>query len=351
MIDLGRLAWNIVAKYKDKKISDAGNPIYMYSDRQIARRNNDKAKRLEKLNSSLKDLRREVKKDLTSDNAEERLVALAAALIDHTYERVGNEDSADEGHYGVTGWLKSHIKFSGGTATVKYVGKSGVKQSKTVDDADILKALKRACSEASGDSVFEQDDVKVNAAKVNDFLKKHKVTAKDLRGFHANREMREALKKVRSGKLPEDAKEAAKKLKDEWKKALEEVAALIGHEPATLASQYLVPGLKDAYLKDGTVMAKMTKNSSAIENISFRFQGNRVDLSIVNSHSKQGGYGQVLVDENLASMLKAGKPRFEESLLNAIGAKVAALGVRAGWRPGSQWDWDEFAREIVVIPV
>lgn len=248
----------VAARYKSKKETDAGNTVYLYSERQIANRNKKKAERLEKLSKSIHKLRSQVKKDLKSKDSSTKLTALAVALIDHTFERVGNDESADEGHFGVTGWQKSHVSFGKNNATIKYVGKSGVKQNKTVSDEAILSVLRDVHKTAKGDSLFEG----VDASKVNSYLEKFDVTAKDLRGFHANREMRERLKAQRKGALPEDKKAREKQLKKEWKKALEETAKAVGHEPSTLGSQYLVPGLEDAFMKDGTVPEKMKIASS-----------------------------------------------------------------------------------------
>jgi hypothetical protein len=193
-----------------------------------------------------------------------RLTALAVALMDETYERVGNEGSAKEGHYGVTGWKVKHVKFSGSKATLSYVGKSGVKQTKTVTNAMALKVLKDAVKGKDPDEeiLCEGDDCRITAEKVNAYLKPFDVTAKDLRGLHANEEMKSRLKAQRKGKLPTDKKERESKLKEEFKAALEAAAEAVGHEPSTLKSQYLVPGLEDAYLKDGTVPAALDKTGS-----------------------------------------------------------------------------------------
>lgn len=259
-------ALRVAARYQDKKVTEKGNTVYMYSEGQIAHRNRKKAERIEKLKKSIDKLRTQVDKDLESDDSSTRLAALAVALMDHTYERVGNEDSADDGHYGVTGWLKSHVKLNSKGATISYVGKSGVKHSKKVTDPKILKALRKACDEVEGDDacLFHYEDGIVDAKKVNAYLKPFDVTAKDIRGFHANREMQEALKQIRSkGKeLPKDRKEKDKILKDEFKKALEQVAKAVGHEPATLRSQYLVPKLEDVYMKNGEVLEKFTAKSA-----------------------------------------------------------------------------------------
>jgi DNA topoisomerase IB len=268
------LAARVAARYKGKKkvpSEDGGTTtVYEYSDQQVSRRNNEKAKRLEKLRASIGKLRAQVAKDLSSTSPEKQLTALVVALIDETFERVGNDQSAKDGHFGVTGWTKSHVKMTQGKATITYVGKSGVKQKKTVK-GPALKALRDAFARCEGeDCLFDYDGGSVDATKVNAYLKKFKVTAKDLRGFHANEEMRKALKAARKGKLPSDPKKRKEKLKGEWDKALETAAGAVGHEASTLKSQYLVPGLEDNFLKDGTVMEKLDKKASA-ESVAARF--------------------------------------------------------------------------------
>jgi DNA topoisomerase IB len=137
------LTARLAAKYKDKKKTDKGGTVYLYSDKQIEHRNREKAKRIEKLRGKIGELRAKVKRDLRSDDPETKLTALAVALMDETYERVGNEESADDGHFGVTGWQKSHVTFGKGRAKLKYVGKAGVKHDKQVTDKAILTALRR----------------------------------------------------------------------------------------------------------------------------------------------------------------------------------------------------------------
>lgn len=255
----------LAARYKKKKKvkTEGGDEmtVYEYSDRQIANRNKKKAERIEKLRKSIGSLRTKIKKDLKSSDPEKSLTALVVALIDHTYERVGNEGSAKDGHYGVTGWQKKHVTFSPKGATIRYVGKSGVKHEKKVTDAGIKQALRNAYEACDGDTscLFSGDWGSVTAEKVNEYLDPFDVTAKDLRGFHANREMSERLKAVRSKgkKIPEEKKAREKLLKGEFLKALDETAEAVGHEASTLRSQYLVPGLEESYLKDGTVSDKL----------------------------------------------------------------------------------------------
>ena len=246
-IDLSKYAKDKDHDYVSKKKEESGNITYLYDEKHIAARNRKKEKRLQKLNKSLKNMRSEVKKDLTSDDDKTRLVALAIALIDETYERIGNEESASElKHYGVTGWLLKHVSFGKGKATIKYVGKAGVKQQKEIKDKAILTALKRACEDKSkGDRILDG----ISAKAVNAYLHQFGITAKDIRGFHANKEMLRSLKENGKGKLPKDGKEREKVLKERFKDALEDAAKKVGHEPSTLKRQYLLPRIEQNFLE------------------------------------------------------------------------------------------------------
>lgn len=300
------------ARYKNKKevpkADGSGMTVYEYSEGQVQHRNREKAKRVEKLRGSIDSLRKDVTKGLKSGDEKTRLVALAVGLMDHTYERVGNAGSAKEGHFGVTGWQKKHISFSGGKATVKYVGKSGVGQTKTVTDKALVTALKAACEGSKdGDCVTGA----ITASDVNKYLKAHDITAKDIRGFHANSEVQARLKAIRAkgGKLPSDPKEKAKKLKEEFTQALEEAAEMVGHKATTLKSQYLVPGLERNYLeRGGEVVDNLAKQGG--------------------STPKQGARPIRLSPQSLKMIEVMGKKGGKTSMvnMNLLGDVLAALG-------------------------
>lgn len=270
---LDSMALRVAARYKSKKKikTESGEDmtVYEYSDRQIAKRNKDKADRVEKLRTSMGKLRTKVKSDLKKSDTKTKLTALAVALIDHTYERVGNDGSADEGHFGVTGWQRGHISFGNGSASIKYVGKSGVKHEKKVTDGQILTALRSAYDGVKGDKtcIFAHDDACVTSKEVNEYLSDFDITAKDIRGLHANTEVQERLKKIRAkgSKLPTDRKERGKILKNEFKEAIEGAAEAVGHEASTLRSQYLVPSMEEAYLKDGSVIEKLNEKVAGFD--------------------------------------------------------------------------------------
>jgi len=269
----------VAARYQEKKEvpkaeGKGTTTVYEYSDRQVALRNHDKAERVEKLRGKIGDLREKYRKDLTAKDEQTRNTALAVALIDETFERVGNMESAADGHFGVTGWKVKHITFKDGKAVVKYVGKSGVKQEKVVESKPVLKALKDAVrGKGDEDLVCEGEDCEVTSVEVNAYLEPFDVTAKDLRGFHANSEMQKRLKAIRSkgGALPKNPKEKKEKLKTEFQEALDATAEAVGHEASTLKSQYLVPGLEEEFLKDGEVSKKLDKRGSIYARVANRW--------------------------------------------------------------------------------
>lgn len=254
------------AKYKGKRTDDEGNVHYEYSPKQVEHRHREKAKRVENLRTSMPKLRKQVEKDLGSDDPKTKLTALAIALIDETYERPGNDTSAAEGHVGVTGWQAGQISFGGKGATIKYTGKSGVKHEKKVSNAKVVKALRELINDKDDSTKILSFDCEgkescVSASDVNSYLKDFGVTAKDLRGYHANDEMKSRLRALRDKgpTLPRSRKEKDKILKKEFEEALKETAQAVGHEPATLRKDYLVPGLEDSYLHNGSVEDRHTK--------------------------------------------------------------------------------------------
>ena len=269
----------VAARYKSKKTvkteDGEGSVHYEYGPRQLANRDKEKAKRVDKLRKSISDLRAKVRKDLNSKDAKTRLSALAVALLDETIERIGNHESAEDGHFGVTGWKKSHITFKGDTATLKYVGKSGVKHEKAVEKASLVSALKKLVTGKSDeDCVFSDEDTSLDPEDVNEYLKDFDVTAKDIRGYRANDEMCKALSAERAKgpkELPRLRKDRDKVLKAEFTRALETVADIVGHEPTTLRSEYLVPDLEPTYMKDGEVLESLNPKTASVSRVASQF--------------------------------------------------------------------------------
>jgi DNA topoisomerase-1 len=181
-------------------------------------------------------------------NEKDALTALVIAILLNTSERIGNEDSADNGHYGVTGFKKKHIKIDGNTIYLKYVGKSGVEHEKSFSDKLIAKALKKAIKNSPNNYVFcTSDGFRIKADRVNRYLDEYNISAKSIRGYNANNLISQKLKKV---EIPD----TETKRKTLFNKVARQVAEKIGHGVPTLKKHYMMPELADNYIFDAEIV-------------------------------------------------------------------------------------------------
>lgn len=220
----------------------------------------DKAKRVESLRQNIEDLRDQVDDDLDADDTETKFTALAVKMIDETYARVGNRESVKErSHYGISQLECRHFDFTNGKAKIEYTGKKGVDQEKEIDDDRAVSILKDRCDDVNKNECifcFEKDgrQRRISPDQINDYLDDFDITSKDIRGFHANDEMKNALEEIRddNGSLPDDEDEREDQLDEEFNEALDRVSDLLGHEASTLKSSYLVPHFEDEFKDSGS---------------------------------------------------------------------------------------------------
>lgn len=216
--------------YLEKKKTDKGY-VWVYGPKHIERRWKEKKEKLERLEKNIEDLRKQYEKDLSDEDLRIRAEATIVGVLDDTAMRVGNEESVKEhGTFGATTLQVRHLTFSGNKTRFRFVGKDQVKQDVETNNPKITKVLKELVKgKKDKDFVFEIDGVKIWDRAINRYLKQFDISAKDLRGFQANRIMKDVLKDK------------------DWKDALEETAETVGHEPATLKNQYLDPALVEKY--------------------------------------------------------------------------------------------------------
>jgi DNA topoisomerase IB len=232
-------------KYKSKEVTEAGNVMYRYSAQQVARRDNEKAGQVGKLDRRIGKIRSRISTDLKSRDRRLSQHALAAMLLLETGIRPGNAKSAKDGHYGLLYLLPRHLK---GDRLI-YVGKDGVKQNKKLP-AGCAKRLRR--HDRRGVRMLAP----VTPSSLRAYVEKWGVRPKDFRQARANSLMAKRLKSARRNaprSLPNKLKDRKKTLQPGFQKALEQTAAEMGHKPATLRSAYLVPGMADEYLRSGKV--------------------------------------------------------------------------------------------------
>lgn len=234
----GKGAW--IEKWQSPK---TGKWVHNYTLAFMEKRAEKKFVDNRRFAAALGDVRAQVSKDLGRDGSKAQLCALAVALIDQGYFRVGNEESDDNGVYGVTTLEARHVDVrAGGEVQFEYVGKKSVEQHRVVVDKQIAKVLQRLLAKAKPDErlLVHGKDV-IDAGDVNRYLDKFDVTAKQFRTFHATRLLHEQLSEQRD--VPKEQRAAVVTA------AFEHVAALLGHTPAVCQQSYVDPTVVTAYLE------------------------------------------------------------------------------------------------------
>jgi len=202
------------------------------------------------LSENIQGLRNKVTRDLKSDDERTQLTALVVAIMDKTAERVGNDASAEEDHVGITGLKKKHIRVEGSKVMLNYTGKSSVEHEKEFTNeamAKILSGLLKRADKSDSFVMVTEDGFKIKADRINRYLDEFDVTAKDIRGYSANRMVIECLK--RQDKIKEENDRHKK-----FNEIIKKVAERVGHGPATLRKHYLLPDLEKGYVKNGKIM-------------------------------------------------------------------------------------------------
>lgn len=215
--------------YKEKKKTDKGY-VWVYDEKHVEKRWKEKKEKIKKLEKELKKVREQYQKDLTSDNERARAIAAIVGIMDDTAMRIGNEESAKEGTYGASTLKVKHVKGGKGNMTFDFPGKGAVEQNVVLKNNKVIKVVRDLMKgKKKDDFIFEVDGKKIWDRAVNRYLSSFDISAKDLRGFHANRLMKDMLKKK------------------DFDEALKEVAEIVGHEQATLKNQYLDPELVEKH--------------------------------------------------------------------------------------------------------
>jgi DNA topoisomerase-1 len=222
--------------------------IREYSAEELEARALKKKGAIKNLSSNIRKLRSKVNEDLKSDNEKDFLTALAVYTMLETSERVGNGTSAENGHFGVTGFRKKHVKISDGSVDFKYTGKSGVDHDKKINNSRLANNLSIAIKNSPSDKVFTTSDgFDIKNDRINRYLRVFGVKAKDLRGYSANKWIVSKLKRL----TPE---ETDKKRKTQFNKVVKEVAAKVGHGGATLKKHYMIPELQSNWIDNSKVI-------------------------------------------------------------------------------------------------
>ena len=229
-----------------------GRKQYRYHAKWRATRDEGKFARLVKFGERLPHLRRVLRRDLAQPGLpESKVLAVIVSLLAETGIRVGNEEYAkSNGSYGLTTLRARHVTFlREGRAMLRFRGKSGQEHEARIDNARLVRILRRV-QQLPGQMLFQYvDDVgerkAVDSGLVNDYLRSamgEEFTAKDFRTWAGTLG---AITELSRTELPETPSERA--LAASIAGVVKEVAARLRNTPAVCRNSYIDPAVFDAW--------------------------------------------------------------------------------------------------------
>lgn len=214
-------------------------------EKEIKKRWDSKRESIYSLISNIDRLKRNVRNDLVSCNEKDRITALIVRIMLYTSERVGNEESASNGHFGVTQFQNKHIKVDGNRILLDYVGKSGVEHEKSFSDETSAVIIRDLLSRKNQFIFTTKDGFRVKPDRVNRYLSNFNAKSKDIRGYNANRMM--VIELSRIGKVEEKLRPKT------FNESLRKIGAKVGHGASTLRTHYLLPEVEESFYKNGFI--------------------------------------------------------------------------------------------------
>jgi DNA topoisomerase I len=237
-----------------------GRKQYRYHPRFREKRESAKYEHLLDFARALPRIRAAVARDMAAPGlSRDKVIATVIYLLEATLIRVGNSDYARQNKsYGLTTMHDPHVRVAGAQLTFDFMGKSGRAWHVTIKDKRIARIVK-ACRDLPGRQLFQYVDdegrrQRVNAADVNDYLKRtsgREVTAKDFRTWAGT--LMAALT-LAEEKAPASAAEAKRVIRG----AVTNISGRLGNTVAICRKCYVHPAVIDSYMK-GTLARRFTR--------------------------------------------------------------------------------------------
>jgi DNA topoisomerase IB len=229
-----------------------GRKQYRYHAKWRATRDAGKFDKLIRFGERLPRLRRILRRDLGLPGLPEpKVLAVIVSLLANTGIRIGNEEYArSNGSYGLTTLRDRHVTFvREGRALLRFRGKSGQPHEVGIDDARLVRILRR-CQQLPGQTLFQYIDDDgarrpVDSGMVNQYLRDamgEEFTAKDFRTWGGTVS---AIALLARTPLPESGSERA--LKSALVDVVRAVADRLGNTPAVCRSSYIDPRVFEAW--------------------------------------------------------------------------------------------------------
>jgi DNA topoisomerase IB len=211
-------------------------------------------------------LRRQLAVDLKREGLpREKILATVVSLLAETLVRVGNTRySVENGSFGLTTLRTRHLEILRGHALFRFRGKGGQKHEVVVDDARLVRLLRR-CQQLPGQLLFQYvaengPPQPIDSGMVNDYLRASMGAEFSARNFRTWGATLHALALLAPVGRPdvEDGREAAAILNN----AIAEVARALRNTPAVCRSSYIHPAVLEGW-KDGSLQKRVSPRDIA----------------------------------------------------------------------------------------
>jgi len=237
----------------------AGRRQYLYHDLWRKRRDQEKFDHMLEFAQALPRLRSVTARRLgLKDLGRDRVLSCAVRLLDLGFFRVGGEEYAENGSYGLATLEKRHVEIVGdGTIVFDYVAKGGKRRVQSVVDDKVLEAVRALTRRRGGGAPLlayksgRWSDV--HSSEINDYIKEitgAEFTAKDFRTWHAT-----VLAAIALAVSTEAQTKAARERA--IARAVGEVAHYLGNTPAVCRASYIDPRVVDSYRAKQTIAAAL----------------------------------------------------------------------------------------------
>jgi DNA topoisomerase I len=244
----------------------AGRRQYLYHEKWLEERAEEKFDRVLEMSKSLPDMRRRINADLRRRGLDrDRVLALALQLLDLGYFRAGGEQYAEENNsFGIATLLCEHVSLQRQAVEFDFPAKSGVRRTLTIDDPEVARSVRAllrrpdrterflACRNSAGWRDIHSDDLNARFKE----LVGAEYTVKDLRTWHGT---------VLAAAAFVDADPPVNKtvIKRVESAVMKEVSDELGNTPAVARSSYVDPRVVEGYEKGMTIATGLRRAEKA----------------------------------------------------------------------------------------
>ena len=238
-------------------VDEAGRRQYLYHPEWRARRDVEKFLRVEGFAQRLPAVRRRVARDMALPGMPpDRACACAIRLLDQAFFRIGSEDYTEQnGSFGLATIRKSHVTIDDERITFEYTAKSGKERTQSVDDAELVEALRTMKERRSGgrELLAYRDGRRwrdLRSGEINGYLKSlagEEFSSKDFRTWHAT-----VLAAVDVAAGWSNASGATSRRRM-ITATVKHVADHLGNTPAVCRASYIDPRVFDRFLEGETI--------------------------------------------------------------------------------------------------